>query len=232
MKPLEKTVNVLDPVKGIASLLPMSWQQQLKRSYFHHKIRRGSFKADEFEETILPNMVSPGDWVLDIGANLGQYTSQLSMLVGPQGRVIALEPMPATFELLAANARLFAFENVTLLNIAASHITSTMAMEAPQWSNGAVNYYEAHLAAEGSGPWVLTLPIDALHLPHPIRLAKIDTEGHELAVLEGMVQLIKRDRPILIVEANDPAVVEFLALRGYQVQRHDESPNYVFQYAD
>jgi FkbM family methyltransferase len=225
-------MDVLDPVKGAAAMLPEQWQQGLKRKYFRWKIRRGAFRADEYEETILESLVSAGDWVLDIGANLGQYACQLSDLVGPEGRVIALEPMPETFELLAANSRLFPFDNVTLLNVAASNVTGIGRMTTPAWSSGAANYYESHLAEDGQGPDVLKLPIDALDLPHLVRLVKIDTEGHELAVLEGMERLIERDRPTLIVEANDPAVIDFLTPWGYEAARHDQSPNYVFRYSN
>ncbi|MBW3597674.1 MAG: FkbM family methyltransferase, partial [Planctomycetes bacterium] len=214
---------------GVASRLPARWQQRHKRRYLRWKIGRGAFHADEAEESILPTLLSSGDWALDVGANVGHYASQFSRLVGSQGRVIALEPTPATFELLTANSQLFAFENVTLLNVAASNGTNLSRMETPRWSNGAANYYESRLDDAGNGPVVLTLPVDALALPHEVRLVKIDTEGHELAVLEGMAGLIERDRPTLIVEANDPAVIDFLAPWDYHLEQHDDSPNYVFR---
>lgn len=49
--------------------------------------------------------MAPGDWALDIGANVGHYTKRMSDLAGPEGRVIAFEPVPDTFAVLCANAQ-------------------------------------------------------------------------------------------------------------------------------
>ncbi|KAG2435614.1 hypothetical protein HYH02_011904 [Chlamydomonas schloesseri] len=45
----------------------------------------------------------PGDTVIDVGANTGLFTMQAAEAVGPSGRVVSLEPVPATHALLAAN---------------------------------------------------------------------------------------------------------------------------------
>ncbi|KAG2438647.1 hypothetical protein HXX76_005194 [Chlamydomonas incerta] len=45
----------------------------------------------------------PGDSVVDVGANTGLFTMQAAEAVGPSGRVVSLEPLPATHALLAAN---------------------------------------------------------------------------------------------------------------------------------
>ena len=60
-------------LKVLAARLPMRWQQELKRYYFDAQIGRKSFKTDESEFEILSSMVGPGDWVLDIGANIGHH---------------------------------------------------------------------------------------------------------------------------------------------------------------
>ena len=49
-------------------------------------------------------MVSPRDWIVDVGANVGHYTKRLSELVGPKGRVIAFEPILETFSILSESA--------------------------------------------------------------------------------------------------------------------------------
>jgi ubiquinone/menaquinone biosynthesis C-methylase UbiE len=92
-------------LKKLAARLPLRWQQELKRRYFANQIRKHSFRAPEPEFEMLSPMVSAGDWVLDVGANIGQYTLRLSELVGESGRVISFEPVPETFELLAAMRR-------------------------------------------------------------------------------------------------------------------------------
>lgn len=221
-------ISPLQILKKIATALPHRWQQGLKRRFFAMKLRHGRFTSEEQEYERLAEFVSPGDWVLDIGANVGIYSARLSELVGPEGRVFAFEPIPDTFELLAANAQHFPFPNATLLNVAASDTASLARMNIPHWDAGGQNYYEAHIVANGDGTSIFTLPVDALHVPQPVQLVKIDTEGHELAVLRGMTELLARDHPTLIVEANSGEVVDFLAKFGYESQRDPNSANYVF----
>ena len=218
-------------LKRTASKLPVRLQNELKRLYFGHQIKRGSFKSDEKEFDILKKWVSEGDWVLDIGANIGQYTCMLSAIVGPAGRVVAFEPVPETFELLAANVAHLPSRNVTLLNAAASDRPNVLAVEIPKFDTGLDNYYMAHLTEEGSGLRVLCLTVDGLGLPQPIRLAKIDAEGHELSVLRGMRSLLARDHPTLIVEANSTAVIDYLAEFGYSSERLEDSCNRIFRYS-
>jgi len=78
------------------------------------------FRSDEPEFRQLADWVHPGDSVLDVGANVGQYTLRLSELAGEEGRVIAFEPIIETFEILAAMARRARYRNITLFNIAVS----------------------------------------------------------------------------------------------------------------
>jgi len=175
-------------------------------------------------------MVSPGDWTLDIGANVGHYTLRLSDLVGPRGRVISLEPVPDTFELLAANAALARHSNITLINAAGSESASISGMVIPRQEDGGLdNFYLAHLSGNESKLEVLCIPVDSLSLPRPVRLVKIDTEGHELSVLRGMKGLLARDRPTLIVEDNDPEVSAYLAGFRYSSEKVAGSSNRIFR---
>jgi 23S rRNA U2552 (ribose-2'-O)-methylase RlmE/FtsJ len=50
----------------------------------------------------LHKWVSSGDLVVDVGANMGQYSSALKSLVGPTGRVVAFEASPSTAVLTGA----------------------------------------------------------------------------------------------------------------------------------
>jgi hypothetical protein len=105
---------MLQIMKKLASRLPERSLLALKRLHYARLIRRGTFCSDEPEYSMLEQIVSPGDWVIDVGANVGQYTLRLSELVKASGRVFAFEPIPQTFELLAANCLLAPYRNVTL----------------------------------------------------------------------------------------------------------------------
>jgi FkbM family methyltransferase len=211
-------------MKRLAALLPHSWQHELRRRHFQREIRRGSFYTDEKEYALLDKLLRAGDWALDVGANVGHYTKRMSELVGPSGRVIALEPVPDTFSLLAANARLFAHANVSLLNVAASDRLAIADMQIPRFANGLSNYYQASLGAGSGGLAVLTLPIDELSLPK-VRLVKIDVEGHELPALHGMRRLLQRDHPVLIVETGSQETTSLLGGLDYTVERLPGSSN-------
>jgi FkbM family methyltransferase len=220
-----------ETLKRLASRLPLRHQQWLKRIHFGRQIRKGTFKTGEREFARLAEWVGDGDWVLDIGANVGHYTGRLSELVGASGRVIAFEPVPQTFELLAANAALFPSRNVTLLNVAASETTEVVGISIPMFETGLENYYVAHLVREGAELQVLCLTVDSLNIPRPVSLSKIDVEGHELSVLKGMENLIRRDYPVLIVEGRDAEVASYLESFGYVFEEAEGSPNRVFKYA-
>lgn len=179
---------------------------------------------------MLADFVREGDWAVDVGANVGQYTKRLSDLVGRSGRVFAFEPVPATFALLAANAERFAHANVSLFNAAVSARLDVMGMAIPRFSTGLVNYYEAHLTqTPDSGVQVLTLPLDSLNIEHPVALVKIDAEGHEAHVLAGMWALIDRFKPVLIVETGPTALIDDLKRHGYRADRAPGSSNVVFR---
>ncbi len=220
----------MDLLKKLASRLPAPWQQELKRLHFRRQIRRRTFATTEPEFLILDQFVSAGDWVIDIGANVGHYTRKLSDLVGPRGRVIALEPVPETFALLAANASLFRHSNVTLLNLAASDQAALVGIRIPYFDTGLKNYYEATVTTQESDLQVMTAALDSLVSSHRIRLIKIDAEGHDPVVLQGMERLLARDHPTLIVETSTPTAMTALANQGYRAETLPGSPNTIFRW--
>ena len=218
-------------LRKLAKRLPSRWQLELKRWFYRRQILRGRFQTTEKEFLALDKMVHRGEWVLDVGANVGHYTARLSALVGPEGRVIAFEPIPQTFALLASNMPYFPYPNVTLLNVALSAEPGNLRMEIPVESDGTANYYQASITDDGT-VGVLGITSDALELPRRIALVKIDAEGHELLVLRGMGRLLERDHPVLIVEDNDTSVREYLEKFGYTSERLPESHNLIFTAQD
>ena len=217
-------------LKRIAARLPERWQTELKQLYFGRQILKGTFVTNEPEFKILHRLINPGDWVVDIGANIGHYTKRFSELVGAHGRVVAFEPVPTTFSLLSANVQLFKHANVTLINAAASDKLDVDGMCIPRFSTGLTNYYEAHLSsAKESELCVLTLSLDSLCLNQRIALIKIDSEGHESFVLAGMQRLMKKHHPVIIVETGSRDVIDNLKLLGYAVERLQNSPNLLFR---
>ena len=213
-------------LKQAVARLPDPVQDCIKRLRFRRQIRAGTFTPNEPEIAFIAEAVRPGDWVIDVGANVGHYTLPLAKAVGPSGRVIAFEPIPRTHALLAANAVFWATGNVTLINAAASDHLSVSGMSVPELPSGSKNFYRAALAPNGGCP-VVCLPIDTLQLLR-ISLIKIDAEGHDLAVLNGARQLIERYKPALIVESElEGDVADWLRKLGYRLSMPPGSPNVI-----
>jgi hypothetical protein len=105
-------------------------------------------------------------------------------------------------------------------------------MEVPRWKDGrGLNFYEARIAPDSVAQeiyGVLAITIDSLALSRRVSFVKIDAEGHELAVLEGMSDLIKRDHPTLVVEGTRAKV--FLESFGYSPEHRSGSPNFIWRY--
>jgi len=216
--------------KTVAAGLPEQWQQSLKRRHFRRQIRRGTFFTDEPEWQLCAQWLRPGDWAVDVGANIGHYTKRFSDLVGVHGRVISFEPVPETFELLAANAAQFMTANTTLLNLAASDETRVLGVSIPRFNTGLKNYYGAALTTAGGSIQVMTCAIDALSLSGPVRLLKIDAEGHDPIVLRGAWQLISRLHPTIVIESVTDDVTTMLSGIGYQLQTISGSSNTIYRH--
>ena len=219
---------MITALKKIASRLPPSFQQELKRMYFWFQIRFGHFKSEEADYNILDKYILPGDWVIDVGANIGHYTMRFSKLVGPDGRVIAFEPVPETFDLLTSNSMRFPHKNVTLINAAVSNCSACSSIKIPKFQTGLSNYYAAHLSNQDSNMRILCLTMDSLDIPYPVSLIKVDVEGHEFEVIEGMKNLLKRDKPVLIIEGFRSEVDKLLGELGYSDKKLPGSPNKIF----
>jgi FkbM family methyltransferase len=216
--------------KRIAAQLPHHWQQGLKRRHFRHQITSNTFRTNEPEWELSSRWLRPGDWAIDVGANIGHYTKRFSDLVGEKGRVIAFEPVPATFELLTANTARFTQPNVTLLNVAASDSTQLLGMSIPDFSTGLKNYYGASITADPARLRVMTCAIDSLHLAGPVRLLKVDAEGHDAIAILGAKNLIAANLPTIVIESGADVVGAMLEALGYRIESIPGSSNMIFRH--
>lgn len=211
----------------LLSLLPESTTSDIRRVLHRSRIRRhrwGAMGDPEFH--ILPELLAPGDWCIDVGANAGDYTLRMSELVGAAGRVIAVEPAPSAMEILASNVRASRYANVTLVGIAASDHCHVAHMQVPAWHGSALpNSCQAHIAEGETGLPILCMPLDSLAIEHVVRLVKVDAEGWDDHALAGMWGLIERDHPHLIVETVGERTLERLRALGYRAERASGSPN-------
>lgn len=215
-------------LRPIFLYLPEIIQHELRRLRYRMQIRRKSFKTTEIEYSLLDKWIKPGDWVLDIGANVGHYSLRLSELVGKSGRVLVFEPVPSTVDLLVSNISRAAYQNLSIFNVAVSNKTDLLGMVVPE-NYPDSKYYRAHISNDTTSLNILSISIDSLNISHPVKLAKIDVEGHEISVLRGMESLLKRDFPILIVEGDSGEVNNYLASLAYVGKRIQGLVNQIFE---
>src|SRR5262249_25681300 len=104
----------------ILRVLPEGALHRLKKAYYAYLITHSPEEWMERDAIIAEHLISPGDCVLDMGANLGSYVRFLEKRVGPNGQVYAFEPIPQTFEFLTNNMRKLKLANVECLDFALS----------------------------------------------------------------------------------------------------------------
>src|SRR5262245_57949664 len=92
-------------------------QQKLRQIYAIHQVTHGRhFREPEL--ALIAQLVSNGDVVADIGANVGVYTKELSMAAGPFGRVFSFEPILETYEILVGLIQKAQLHNVCAIHAA------------------------------------------------------------------------------------------------------------------
>ena len=68
----------------------------------------------EIELSIMSNFIEKGDFVFDVGANIGAFTIPFAKKVGENGKVFTFEPQPNVHNLLKNNVKLNNLDNVEL----------------------------------------------------------------------------------------------------------------------
>jgi len=186
-------INFLAFVKGLR--FPPQWGWAPKMKFM--------FGLYESGTTVLcKRIVKPGMYVMDIGANIGYYTLLFSKLVGSDGRVYAFEPHPEIFKMLRHNTR--NKRNVIVLQKAISNMEEERELFLSKKTTGSHSFYMTEFS-EGSCK-IETMRLDDFFQAEGIKrcdLIKIDVEGAEPLVIEGMRNFIESaDKLLIILEFN------------------------------
>jgi FkbM family methyltransferase len=161
--------------------------------------------AEPHLQKAIRRYVTAGDTVYDIGANLGYVSLSLANRVGPTGRVLAFEPLPANIELFRQNMEINGITNVQLREVAASDSTGHAVIRVAE------NLSTASLVWHRNNPSATQLEVETVAIDELVeasecgypKFVKIDVEGAEGAVLQGMSRTIASAKPVLFVECSD-----------------------------
>jgi FkbM family methyltransferase len=144
----------------------------------------------------------PGDTVFDIGAYCGVFTRELSLIVGPSGRVIAFEPDALNASLLQRNIERHNLSNVTVVRAAVSESGGTAAFN----SEGALGSALASALDRGSAgdPAIVeTVSLeDACRRYGVPSFIKIDAEGAEIEIIRGAQAFLSQHRVQFAIDTN------------------------------
>jgi FkbM family methyltransferase len=181
----------------------------------------------------LRSRLQPGDVFVDVGANIGYFSLLASEAVGKGGKVVAIEASPSIFAELKANLLLNDVRNVRAVNMAVLDRKGTVAISrGPAYNQGMSSIVPTgadftHEAEVEGGPLGDLLTDEEIAR---VRLIKIDVEGAEWQVVEGLLPLFGRLRPDVefVVEvaperkaAND--IVRVFREAGYTLQEIENS---------
>jgi len=181
---------------------------------------------------VITALLQSGDTFIDVGANSGFFTLLASRRVGTNGCVLAFEPVPTMRDRLKSNLSLNGVTNVIIHDIALSNSTGEQLFhEGPPGHKGLSSLRS--LENEAATFSVKTMPLDELLTNQiTVRLIKIDVEGAEQLVVDGMHQLLSQQKPNIVIEVTDKYLAAFghsatalcrnLCNLGYHMYRIEE----------
>jgi FkbM family methyltransferase len=151
--------------------------------------------------------LQPGGVFYDIGANIGFFSLIAARLVGEAGSVYAFEPYSPNATTARENAALNGLTNFRLFEVAVGRNSRSDELLITSWDGGAaLSTSTARPTGFTQRKSVQVVALDDFiedeRLRHP-DFVKIDVEGVELEVLQGMSKTIAHCRPILLYEIDD-----------------------------
>lgn len=200
----------------------------------HTILETGTWEPDSW--AAVREHLGSGATFVDVGAHIGTYTLRAAPIVGPAGRVIAIEPNPETVRKLQANIQASGATAVTVEPFACSDAEATLELFAgPRSNSGETSLARTNAARDdkaGASYKVRARPLDAILQETGVTrvdAVKIDVEGAELLVLKGAPQTLDRFHPVVLIEVVDQQlrsmgtsskeVYDFFHSHGYTARR-------------
>lgn len=155
---------------------------------------------DEKQGDLIKKIISKNWNVIDVGAHIGYYSMQYAKLVGDGGSVFSFEPSKETYKILVSNIKLNNFRNVFPENLIVSNKLKKVKFFL---SGNPLTNRIASKHVEGNYYYVQSIRLDDYFkdFKKPINFVKIDVEGAEFEVLQGMKTILKENQDIkLIIE--------------------------------
>jgi len=197
----------------------------------------GVYEADILENIIKKTNNDKKNTVLDIGANIGNHSIFFARYYS---RVISFEPSKITFDILCLNLKLNNIYNVFPYNFGLSTAEGQHILSHSEGNSGAARIINNEFDGDNREVIKTYRGDDILRkigVREDIDLIKIDVEGHEVEVIQGLENLLSNYRPKIILEIeNDkkneisPESLRILKKFGYvNFYEIKESKNFIFK---
>ncbi|MGL4395319.1 MAG: FkbM family methyltransferase [Hyphomicrobium sp.] len=186
------------------------------------------YEREELE--LIRSHVKAGASVLDIGANVGNHTVFFERVLGAK-RVVPVEPCPRAVELLRLNALIngLTCTDMRYLGIALSNKAEFGVLK----QDATYNLGGTSIQAGGAGN-ITMLRGDSVFRAQAFDLIKIDVEGQETEVLEGLTMMLLESKPAIFIEVWDKNRSRFddlIRTLGYRIvaehRRYDTMTNFM-----
>ena len=176
------------------------------RGYWFHGARRERDTMHAFAR-----LIASGDSVIEVGGHIGYVALYLASLVGPSGRVYVFEPGPNNLPYTERNVRTKTNVVVEQCGVGSQCGVLTLHVEELTGQNDSFlsdfealrsNERSAHVVARKSAVQAPVIDLDTYALGrqlHP-RFVKVDVEGYEWEVVQGMLRILNEFRPRLMLE--------------------------------
>ena len=149
-------------------------------------------------------------YIVDVGANLGNHTLYWATHLQAK-KIISIEPVPPNYAMLEKNIQNNHLDCVISVRAAIGEHSGMAKVVAFDDSNYGGTTYEYSDQADDAGDTQKVCTLDTVlsefQIPY-VDFVKIDTEGFELSVLNGMKEILKRDRPALWIEVSGNTVAD------------------------
>jgi FkbM family methyltransferase len=155
-------------------------------------------------------ILKKGDFIIDIGAHIGDSTIPMALAVGKEGTVLGFDPNPYIYKILEKNASLNKeFTNIVPLNLAITAYEGEFFYNSSEatHNNGGI----AETEKNRHGKYGLKEKVKGVNLEKflndnysveipKLSLIKIDTEGYDTEILKSILPFVEKHKPNLIFE--------------------------------
>lgn len=199
-------------------------------------VLNGFLKKRYPELFFLKKIIKPGFYCIDIGANLGYYSTLLSGLAGKHGKIFAVEPVPLFVKIWKKNVQMSKIDNLQMLPFALGGENTSVRMGMPV-RDGVVHHGMTKIVSTKKEDYIKYYDVD-MKIPDELfsdleRLdfVKCDVEGYESEVFSNMTEILSKFRPLVQSELsgteNRISVINFFKRKGYSVNILDHDGNLV-----